>query len=296
MEPRDRVLTRSPQHRAGGGSLAQLAPVAPALAYVVVLLVGPFLFLLWISVQEQDPLIAPHATFTLSHYGAIFANRLYAESLLGTLQLGISVTLITLVIGYPVAWFIAQSGSRLAGFVMVVVILPLFVSVVVRSFGWLVLLGRQGVVNQVLLALGLTDEPMRLLYTETAVTVGLVHILAPFMILPIASVLRGLDAAIPEAARSLGASWPKVFWTVILPLSLPGVAAGAVLVLAHVIAAFVLPALIGSDRVRLMATMIWQQAMAANNLPMAAALAVVMVAATFLLLGVANLFARDRHG
>jgi putative spermidine/putrescine transport system permease protein len=276
--------------------LPALTSVGPAALYVAVLLVGPFLFLSWISLQDKDPFLADHTQFTLRHYGEILSNRLYAESLAGTLQLGVTVTLLTLLVGYPVAYFVARSGSRLAGVVMTIVILPLFVSVVVRSFGWLVLLGRQGVVNRALVALGLTEEPLQLLYTRGAVTIGLVHILAPLMILPIASVLRNLDPAVPEAARSLGASRLTVFRTVTLPLSLPGVAAGCLLVLAHVIAAFVLPALIGSDRIRLMATMIWQQTMVANNLPLGAALAVSMVLASFLLLGLAQLAGRRWHG
>jgi putative spermidine/putrescine transport system permease protein len=275
--------------------LPALGAVAPAVLYVCALLVVPFAFLLWLSVQAEDPFLAQHSSFTLRHYGTIATSPLYRDALLGTLKLGLAVTLLTLVLGYPVALFIAQSGSRLALFVMAVVILPLFVSVVVRSFGWMVLFGRHGLANQALVGLGITAQPMQLLYTPGAVIIGLVHILAPLMILPIASVLRGLDPMLPEAARSLGASRLRVFLTVTLPLSLPGVAAGCVLVLAHVIAAFVLPALIGSDRVRLMATMIYQQVMVANEIPLGSALAVVMVAATFLLLGTARLLLRRWH-
>jgi len=271
------------------------AAVAPAGLYVVALLVLPFLFLVWISLQDGDPLMVEHTQWTLQHYGKVLTDSLYLDALMGTLRLGVVVTLVTLVLGYPVALFIAQSGSRFTTLAMAIVVLPLFVSVVVRSFGWMVLLGRQGLVNRLLMTLGITDAPMQLLYTPGAVTMGLAHILAPLMILPIASVLRGMDPALPEAARNLGASRLKVFLTVTLPLSLPGVAAGCVLVLAHVIAAFVLPALIGSDRVRLTATMIYQQVMVANNVPLGAALAVVMVVATFLLLASARLLSRRWH-
>lgn len=275
--------------------LPAFGALAPAVAYVCALLVVPFLFLIYLSVQDGDPFLAEHATFTLRHYASIATSPIYRDSLLGTLQLGLMVTLLTLLLGYPVAMFIAQSGSRFALFVMAVVVLPLFVSVVVRSFGWMVLFGRQGLINQGLVALGIVERPVQLLYTPGAVTIGLVHILAPLMILPIASVLRGLDPMLPEAARSLGASRLRVFLTVTLPLSLPGVAAGCVLVLAHVIAAFVLPALIGSDRVRLMATMIYQQVMVANDVPLGSALAVVMVVATFALLAAAHLLLRRWH-
>jgi putative spermidine/putrescine transport system permease protein len=285
-----------PRGASGGARyLPAIGAVAPAALYVCALLVLPFLFLVYLSVQDGDPFLAEHSTFTLRHYGSIASSPIYRDSLLGTLRLGLAVTLLTLVLGYPVAMFVAQSGSRFALFVMAVVVLPLFVSVVVRSFGWMVLFGRQGLINQGLVALGIVDQPVQLLYTPGAVTLGLVHIQAPLMILPIASVLRGLDPMLPEAARSLGASRLRVFLTVTLPLSLPGVAAGCVLVLAHVIAAFVLPALIGSDRVRLMATMIYQQVMVANDIPLGSALAVVMVAATFALLGAAHWLMRRWH-
>jgi len=297
LEPGDRKLSALAQPAAAALPAREAAPrkdrspvlaaVGPACLYVAVLLVLPFAYLVYLSLHsgESDGL-------TLANYVEIFTGRIYLDSLWGTLQLGVSVTLLTLLLGYPVAYYIAQSGSRFAMFTMAVIILPLFVSVVVRSFGWMILFGRQGNVNRLLISLGITDKPLQLLYTPGAVTVGLVHILAPLMILPIASVLRGQDPALREAASSLGASRAKVFWTVTLPLSLPGIAAGCVLVLAHVIAAFVLPALIGSDRVRLMATMIYQQVMTANNLALGAALAVVMVVATFALLALAGFATR----
>lgn len=278
--------------KSGAGRLSGVGSVAPAVLYVCAFLAVPFALLIYLSVQDSDPFTAPHASFTLRHYGAIFSSAIYYESLIGTVWLGIMVTSLTLLIGYPVAYFLAQSGSRFVPLATAVVILPLFVSVVVRSFGWMVLLGRQGLINDLLRAWGLAERPIQLLYTPGAVAVGLIHILAPLMILPIASVLRGIDPALREAARNLGASDARVFWTVTVPLSLPGVAAGSVLVLAHVIAAFVLPALIGSDRVRLMATMIYQQVMVANNIPLGSALAVVMVVATLLLLAAAQAASR----
>jgi len=270
-----------------------LASIAPAAIYVAVLLVVPFCFLVWLSLTDGS--LNGEPGLYLGNYARILTQPIYLDGLLGTVKMGVVVTLITLIIGYPVAYFIAQSGSRFAVLAMLVVILPLFVSVVVRSFGWMVLFGRRGTINQILLSIGITEEPIQFLYTTGAVMVGLVHILSPLMILPIASVLRGIDPASKEAARSLGASALRTFWTVTFPLSLPGVIAGCILVFAHVIAAFVLPALIGSDRVRLMATMIFQQVMVANNVPMGAALAVVLVVMTFILLGIAQFFLRKRY-
>ena len=180
--------------------------------------------------------------------------------------------------------------------VVAVTVLPLFVSVVVRSFGWIVLLGRQGPVSRMLAASGLSEGPVRMLNTTGAVTLGMVHILLPLMVLPIAAVLRGVDPQLEEAALSLGASRLRVFATVVLPLSLPGITAGCLLVMAHVIGAFILPALIGSDQMRLMATMIYEQVMVVGNVPFGSALALLLVAAALMLLGAARLATRALLG
>jgi putative spermidine/putrescine transport system permease protein len=269
-----------------------LAATSPAVLYVGALLVVPFVLLVYISLHRGDPVTVWTGSFTLHNYAQLVRSPVYADSLVGTARLAAVVTLLCLLLGYPVAYFIARSRSHFVPLVTAVVVIPLFVSVVVRSFGWMVLLGREGSVNDLLLALGLTAERQQLLYTEGAVGVGLVHILIPLMILPIASVLRGIDTALEDAARSLGAPGHRVFSTVILPLSLPGVAAGSVLVFSHVIAAFVLPALIGSERVKLMATMIYQQVMVVGNVPLGAALGVVMVIATFAVIGAAQVLSR----
>lgn len=269
-----------------------LTAVAPATLYVIALLVLPFLMLVYLSFHQSDPVIGFKPGFTLHNYVQLVDSPVYFDSMVGTARLALVVTACSLLLGYPIAWFLARSRSYFVPLATAVVVVPLFVSVVVRSFGWMVLLGREGTLNAVLLALGLIGEPVQFLYTEGAVTAGLVHILVPLMILPIASVLRGIDSSLDEAARSLGASGSRAFWTVVFPLSLPGVGAGSVLVFSHVIAAFVLPALIGSERVKLVATMIYQQVMVIGNVPLGAALGVVMVIATFALIGVAQILSK----
>jgi putative spermidine/putrescine transport system permease protein len=259
---------------------------------VFTLLVIPFLLLVYLSLHESDPVTGYKSVYTLRNYAQLVRSPVYVDSLIGTARLAAVVTAFSLLLGYPIAYFIARSRSQFVPLVTAVVVIPLFVSVVVRSFGWMVLLGREGTVNNVLSALGLASEPLQLLYTEGAVAVGLVHILIPLMILPVASVLRGIDTSLDDAARSLGASGGRAFWTVVFPLSLPGVAAGCVLVFSHAIAAFVLPALIGSERVKLVATMIYQQVMVVGNVPLGAALAVVMVIATFAVIWFAQQLSR----
>ena len=274
MKSEDRVVRRSTV------SPSALTSVSPAVAYVFTLLVIPFLLLVYLSLHESDPVTGYKSVYTLRNYAQLVRSPVYVDSLIGTARLAAVVTAFSLLIGYPIAYFIARSRSHFVPIVTAVVVIPLFVSVVVRSFGWMVLLGREGTVNSLLSILGLASEPLQLLYTESAVAVGLVHILIPLMILPVASVLRGIDTSLDDAARSLGASGRRGSGRWFSRLACRASPRDA-LVFSHAIAAFVLPALIGSERVKLVATMIYQQVMMVGNVPLGAALAVVMVIATF---------------
>ncbi len=271
-------------------SLPWVVAIGPAAVVVIVLLVVPSTALFLLSFVRFDPLRGIVYSFTLENYLAIARSSLYLQVTLHTLRMAGLVTLACLVLGYPIAYFMARSKSRLAALCAALVVAPLFVSVVIRGFGWMVLLAREGVVNQALVAVGVFAERQQFLYTDPAVLIGLVHILSPFMILPIASVLRGVEPALEEAALNLGATRWGVFRFVVLPLSVPGIMAGAILVYSHAIAAFVLPAMLGSIQTKLMATMLYQQVLVAGNLPFGAALATVLVATTFLLLALVYRF------
>lgn len=271
-------------------SLPWVVAIGPAAVVVIVLLVVPSTALFLLSFVRFEPLRGIVYSFTLENYLAIARSSLYLQVTLHTLRMAGLVTLACLVLGYPIAYFMARSKSRLATLCAALVVAPLFVSVVIRGFGWMVLLAREGVVNQALVAVGVFAERQQFLYTDTAVLIGLVHILSPFMILPIASVLHGVEPALEEAALNLGATRWGVFRFVVLPLSVPGIMAGAILVYSHAIAAFVLPAMLGSIQTKLMATMLYQQVLVAGNLPFGAALATVLVATTFLLLALVYRF------
>ena len=271
-------------------SLPWVVAIGPAAVVVIVLLVVPSTALFLLSFVRFDPLRGIVYSFTLENYLAIARSSLYLQVTLHTLRMAGLVTFACLVLGYPIAYFMARSKSRLAALCAALVVAPLFVSVVIRGFGWMVLLAREGVVNQALVAVGVFAERQQFLYTDPAVLIGLVHILSPFMILPIASVLRGVEPALEEAALNLGATRWGVFRFVVLPLSVPGIMAGAILVYSHAIAAFVLPAMLGSIQTKLMATMLYQQVLVAGNLPFGAALATVLVATTFLLLALVYRF------
>lgn len=216
-------------------------------------------------------------TWTLANYVKFFGDAFNLSILAGTLRLGLKATLLCLVFGYPTAWLISRAGARWRSVLTFVVILPLLTSVVVRTFAWIVILGRQGVLNQMLLGLGVIGEPLRLLYTETGVAIVLAQVQLPLMVLPILTVLSRIDPGLGDASRALGAGEWRTLWRITLPLSLPGVVAGCILTFAASTTAFVTQTLIGGARLIYMPLDIYQQAVGANDWPFAAALAIVFM-------------------
>jgi ABC-type spermidine/putrescine transport system permease subunit I len=187
-------------------------------------------------------------------------------------------TAICALLGYPLAYVLARARPRMQTLGLFLVIMPLMVSTVIRVFGWIVLLGRHGVINAALAGLGL--GPVKLLYTETAVVIGLVNIFMPFMVLPLMSAIERIPASLEEAARNLGANWYQMFARTILPLSLPGLISGCLLVGSVSLSAFVTPALLGSPRERLIAQQIYDEVLVSFNWPIAATLALSLVLLT----------------
>ncbi len=219
-------------------------------------------------------------TLTLDNYARIADRPIYATILLRTFRTGLIVAVGTLVLGFPIAYLMSTlRGWRLV-VVAAIVVLPLWVSVLVRTYAWQVLLGRNGVVNQTLEGLGIIDAPVKLLNTEFAVWLAMTHILLPFMVLPIYSSLRGIPRDLSQSAQSLGASWPNVLRHIILPLSLPGVAAGTVLVFVISLGYFITPMLLGGPTTMMIASLIGQQATKLLDWPMASAIAAVLLFVT----------------
>ena len=186
--------------------------------------------------------------FGLAQYRAIFAEPAYLTAFVNTLDLTVTVTLATLVLGYPVAYLMTTVSPRVRTIVLACVLVPFWTSILVRTFAWIVLLGRNGLVNRALEALGLISTPLVLIHNRLGVEIGMVHVLLPLMILPLYSVMVRIDPAWLRAARSLGARPRQVFLHVFLPLSLPGIMAGAALVFLSAIGFFVTPALLGGPK------------------------------------------------
>ena len=235
-------------------------------------------------------------TLTLGQYARFLGDRFTLGILWNTLWLGFQSTLVCLVFGYPLAWLALRLTPRWQAALLFVVILPILTSVVVRTFAWIVILGSQGVINKTLIAIGMIDTPLRLLYTETGVIMVLAQVQLPLMVLPIMATLTRVDRNLFDASASLGAGEWRTFWRVTLPLSLPGVIAGCILVYAACVTAFVTQTLIGGARLIYMPLYIYQQATGANDWPFAAAMSVVFMVAVLFVVYLLNLLGRTSKG
>jgi putative spermidine/putrescine transport system permease protein len=255
---------------------------APVLALVTLFIAAPYLTIVVMSVRTPSNVQIYGPGFTPQNYLRIVGDGLYLGLLTDTLLYAAITAAICLALGYPTALHLARTKSRLRGLLYAAVLSPLLTGVVIRCFGWIVLLATQGLVNDGLRLLGLGPVPF--LYRPLGVIVALVHVFLPFMILPIMNAIEAIDPRLEEAARTLGASPAAVFRRVVLPLSMPGVQSGVILVFVLAASAYVIPMLIGGGRVQTMATVIVQQLLGGFLWPFGAALALVLSAAVALAL------------
>jgi mannopine transport system permease protein len=257
-------------------SLALTAPL-------ILLLIFSFLYpvgrLLWMSVATPDG-------FTAEHYLRVWNQPLYLNILWRTIRLAFVVTAASFLLAYPVAYAMTLVKNRWAAVMSACVLIPLWTSVLVRSYAWIVLLQRNGVINNLLRDSGVITDPLRMLYTEGSVMIAMTHNLLPFMILPIYSALNTIPPELAKAARNLGAGPMQAFFRVTLPLSLPGVYAGSLMTFILALGFYITPALVGGPHTLMMATLIGQQATDLLNWPFAAALSGVLLAATLLLVAI----------
>ena len=188
-----------------------------------------------------------------------FTDEFYLKILWTTLRASLLSTVVSLLLGYPTAYYMARTHSKMKTVMMIIILFPFLVSAVVRSYGWMVILGKNGLFNQLLLALGLIQKPLSILHTEAAVIIGMIHLLIPYMVLSLVGVLQSIDPNVEYAAYSLGAAPLTVFRKVIFPLSLPGIISGCVLVFTMSMTSYVTPKLLGGSKFRMMATMVVQE-------------------------------------
>ena len=253
-----------------------LALALPALLLVGLVALLPTGWLFWLSVIEGEQLSA-------AHYLRLVEEESYRRIFWATFEIAAVVTVLAALLGYPLAYWLSRLPERWANFGLVLVLVPFWTSLLVRTYAWLVLLQRRGLVNQGLLALGLVDEPLRLVHNWTGTVIGMLHILLPFLVLPVYASLRAIDPAYLAAAASLGASPVRAFWTVFFPLSLPGLLAGCLLVFVLALGFYVTPAILGGGRVLMVAMKVQENAGLYLDWGAASALAVVLLLATLAL-------------
>ena len=264
----------------------------PLAALFVAFFVAPLIVLLALSLNADTAT----ATWTAANYVKFFADRFNYSILWDTLLLGVKATLVCLVFGYPIAWICARASARWQSVLVFLVILPILTSVVVRTFAWIVILGRQGVLNQIALSLHLTDEPLRLLYTEPGVVMVLAQVQMPLMVLPLITALSRVDPNLADASAALGAGHWRTFFKVVLPLTLPGIVAGCLLTYAAAISAFITQTLVGGGQMLFMPMYIYQQSSTLQNWPFAAAISIIFLVAVLAVITVFNLLGRLSRG
>ncbi len=251
--------------------------VLPPLAAALLLFVGPLVYLFWVSVHAPSQSELYGSALTLQNYAGVLTDSFYLGIIGRTLGVAAVILCVALVLGYPVAYFVALQPPKRRMAILLLLIFPLMVSNVVRAYGWVAILGRRGVVNTTLRDLGLIDVPLDLLYTTEAVVMGLMTILLPYMVISIANALSALDRRYEEAAQALGAGPVRTFFHVTLPLSTPGVASGMLLVFLLTLSAYVTITLLGGPRSKLLVSLVYDS-VTAFEWPRAAALAFVLLA------------------
>jgi ABC-type spermidine/putrescine transport system permease subunit I len=272
---------------------ATLALLIAPLALMGLLFVVPLLYLVWLSFGGPQG-------FSLVGYEELL-EPVYLRLALFTLQLAFTVTVACALVAYPLAYLLAHIEGALSRFVTVALLISLWLSVLARTYSWIIILQRNGLVNAVLTGTGLTDQPLSLVYNETGVYIGMIHILLPFMVMTMVPTLKAIDLSLVRSALSLGATPWQAFRRIYLPLSLSGLVAGSILVFTMAIGFFITPAILGGGRVNTIVMAIQNQVQVLVDLRLAAATSVVLLVVSIAILvvyekiaGVDRIFGKGR--
>ena len=249
--------------------------LVPAVLLLVVAFIFPLFALLSQSILDPD--------WTTRHFEKIINGRIYLPVLLRTLKISLLTAVFCLLLGYPVAYIMAKTKGPMRLVIMAFVLIPFWTNILARMFAWIVLLGKEGVINSSLLSLGLIQQPIAFMFSEFAVLIGMVHYMLPYMILPLLAVMVAIPDNLTDAAANLGASPLRAFFHVFLPLSLPGIAAGGLMVFIISLGFYVTPALLGGPKDILLAQVIEFQISETLNWGFAAALSLILLVVTFFL-------------
>ena len=263
-------------------SLTFLGLSMPAVLGILIIVFLPIFWLSSLSFYDAK------GALSTENYARIFESALYKRTFVVTSQISITVTVICVLLGYPLCYWLTKMKDRTASILMIFVLVPFWTSILVRTYAWLVLLQRKGIINSSLVSLGIIDEPIQLAHNLTGSIIGMVHIMLPFLILPLYATMRGIDTDLHRAALGLGSTPRKAFWHVFFPMSLPGLFAGIVLVFILSLGFFVTPALLGGGRVQMLAQRIESTITIYSNWGAASALGVVLLLLAFVMIWLMN--------
>lgn len=281
--------------KAPGNRLFDRLARLPPLLWLSAFFLLPFAITLKISLSEPATAIPPYLpvfdwqggiegwssfleALNLDNYATLAADTLYRDAALGSLAYAAASSLILVALGTPLAYALARAPSRWQPLLVALVVVPFWTSFLIRIYAWIAILKPEGLLNLILLRLGLVSEPLIILNTDAAILIGLVYAYLPFMVLPLYAVMNRLDPALREAAADLGASPTRVFWSVTLPLSLPGIAAGAGLCFIPMVGEFVIPDLLGGSETLMLGRVLWSEFFSNRDWPLASAVAVLILA------------------
>ena len=270
------------------------ALIGPATIFCALQLLVPIAILFRYSLNRFDPASYMVEAVTAENYVKFFTDPYYLGVLLRTVRVSLVSTFICFVLGFPLAYWLARMTSRWKNLMVILVVLPLFIGNAVRAAGWMTLFGSKGFVNATLMAAGVINQPLTLMYTEFAVVVGIITVNLPFMVLTLQSVIEGISRSIEEAALSLGAAPFQAFRRVLWPLALPGTLAGTILTFILAMNAYATPVLLGGPKFQMMGPLVYDQFSQSNNWPFGAAVSFVLMAATLGLTLLANVGLRRR--
>jgi len=265
-----------------------LAVASPAMLLIATICLLPVAWLFWISFAGEDG-------FTLEHYRRIVDNPAYLQIFWNTFLVSAIITALAILLGFPLCYAITLLPDRLSAICVGLVLLPFWTSLLVRTYAWLVLLQRNGIINDLLQGLGLTDSPLRLAFTWPGTVVGMLHIVLPFFILPMYAAMRAMDHDLMRAAASLGATPTRAFWTVFVPMTLPGMTAGALLVFVYCLGFYVTPEILGGGRIVMIAMKVQQNATIYADWGAASSVGLILLAVTLaIFLAIARILQRQR--
>lgn len=308
-QPARTAATATSGRDAAFGRLGRRAVTAVPMIWLIVFFVLPFVFVLKISLAEADIAVPPYTALLswaddkvlsiridFGKYLFLLEDSLYLAAYLGALKIAAVSTVLCLLIGFPIALFIARQSPETRILWLALVMLPFWTSMLLRVYAWIGILQSNGIINSVLLALGVIDEPLAMLQTDFAVYLGIVYSYLPFMVLPLYATLEKLDESLLEASADLGARPATSFFTITLPLALPGVVAGCVMVFVPAVGEFVIPALMGGPDTLMIGRVLWDEFFSNRDWPMASAVAIVMLVVLVIPVMLLRGRGRDTHG